>query len=282
MQPWWTISFLLSNEITHAKDCYGAWLQADWLLKLFFTQCLYKDPHASRGLREEVEVYWLVTAGSPHHWTSPHRTALYMTHFQIFKMEAHSWRPISFNINTGKCCSCYSTSYYNTKTTSWKQNNNVKPYHALNMYREKKQIINPLTRQVLHYMAVCGIYYTKASYINELPWLEFQTASLAGVPQRGQRERERSMWHWLQLDPVESWWTAWGPTTQWTQTQLCSNAMIDQGFYCSATALAKLFVTCRGPKMSMVSYLDAEIFVNAQGHHKTNWTNTILTWCLTI
>lgn len=39
-------------------------------------------------------------------------------------------------------------------------------------------------------MAVCGIYYTKASYINDLPWLEFQTASLAGVPQRGQRERE--------------------------------------------------------------------------------------------
>ncbi len=29
-----------------------------------------------RGLSEEVEVYWLVTAGSPHHWTSPDRTTL--------------------------------------------------------------------------------------------------------------------------------------------------------------------------------------------------------------
>lgn len=38
------------------------------------------------------------------------------------------------------------------------------------------------------YVSVWYLLY-KASYINDLPWLESHTASLDGVPQRGQRDR---------------------------------------------------------------------------------------------
>jgi len=216
MQPWWTISFLLSIDITLAKDCYAAWLQANWLLELFFTQGLYKDPHASRGLREEVEVYWLETAGSPHHWTSPHRTALYMTHFQILKWRHIHYHP--FNLIYTLANAAPVILLVNITPKQQAENKiTICQTESCFEYLHRKKIIKknpqPSTRQVLHH-AVCGIYYTKASYINDLPRFE----SLAGVAQRGQtereRERKRSMWNWLQQDPVESWWTAWGPTTQ--------------------------------------------------------------------